>query len=103
MVMALVLFLTGCANTTTSKYSFTDPSGRSGSIELPKDIQATGVDITTAKGTRIKIKELNSTGNAEQTAAQGEREANRIKAASDLAGKVTEGAVQGAIKGVKGF
>lgn len=98
----LSLVLGGCANTTTSKYSFTDPSGRSGSIELPKDIQAEGLDIKTSSGARIRIAKLESTGNVQQTEAQGNREDKRIKAAADLAGKVSEGVTQGAVKALKG-
>lgn len=92
------LFL-GCANTTTSKYHFKDPSGREGSIELPKDIQAEGLDVKTAGGSRIKIAKLNSAGNSDQTKAQGEREAANLQQLSGIAGQVTEGAV----KGAKGF
>jgi hypothetical protein len=91
-----VLVQASCANTTTSKYSFTDGAGRKGSIELPKDIQAEGLDIKTATGARIKIKKLNAAGNVEQTKAQGEREAA-------AAGKISEGLAEGVVKGIKGF
>lgn len=97
------MWIGGCANTTTSKYKFSTADGKSGSIELPKDIHATGLKIKTSSGAVIEADEITSIGRVDQTLAQGQREEANLGKASDIAGKVTEGAVKGAIKGTKGF
>jgi len=99
LALALSLLVGCAANTTTSKYDFTASDGTKGSIEIPKDIQAEGLDITTSTGARIKVRKLRAVGNVEQTKADSER----IKSKGDVAGKIFEGAAEGAVKGAKGF
>lgn len=102
LLVGAAFFFVGCAgeNTTTSKYKARDPkTGATVDIELPKDIVATGVDITTSSGARIKIKTLKSTGNPEISRAQNERDKTRGETAAKVSGAVVEGVASGVIQG----
>jgi type IV pilus biogenesis protein CpaD/CtpE len=101
LAMAL---LCSCAapNTTTTTFSRDAKTGAI-LVESPKDITITGLDAQLPDGTKIKLKSLKSKGNVNQTKAQGERERKRIEAASKLAGEISKGVTEGAVKGVKGF
>lgn len=88
------IVLVGCANTQETKIR----EGKDGSITVSsaKDIHATGVDITTRKGTRIKVATYDSTVNVPAISAQGKREKDNITAG----GKVVDTVAKGVIKGV---
>ncbi|MDE1170787.1 MAG: hypothetical protein PW734_06200 [Verrucomicrobium sp.] len=85
--------LVGCANTTTTKV-YRDAKG-AWVVESPKDIEAQGIDLSTAQGTRLKVDKYESHPNAAVTAAQGAREASDVDAASTLVGAAVSAAVRG--------
>jgi len=90
-----LLLLCSCANTTTSRGELTLPDGKVIKIESPADYKVTGLYIKTPNGTIVKAKSITSKKNVALTTAQGKRE-------SAITGKAVEGAVQGAVKGMKG-
>ena len=98
LLLALALIASGCANTTTTKFS----RGRDGQIvvESPKDIRITGLDAQLPDGTKIKIKHLSSRTNPQAVEAQGRRERENIEAVRELSGTISEGVSRGAVKGV---
>ncbi|MEM6885455.1 MAG: hypothetical protein AAF571_10515, partial [Verrucomicrobiota bacterium] len=71
---------------TTSKYKFTTADGKTGNIELPKDIHATGIKIKTSSGATIEADQITSIGRVDQTIAQGDREEKVIPAVGDAVG-----------------
>lgn len=96
--LVLLALLAGCANTTTTTFS-RGPGGEI-RVESPKDVRITGLEAQLPDGTRVKIRSLTSRSNPAATSAQGAREAENLRAGAELAGKVTEGAARGAVKGV---
>ena len=89
-----LVLLCSCANVSTTRFTYTDPSGASVTIEMPKEVEATDlrVFINAVQGTAsIEAKEWTST-NTETINAQGERESVSLEG---LSKGITEGAMKG--------
>lgn len=94
----LPLLFIGCANVSTTKFSYSDPNGSKVSIEMPKEVDAKElrVEIDAKLGTAtITAKEWFSR-NVDTIKAQGKREEN----VNELVEKASEGVTRGAIKGI---
>lgn len=90
-----LLFLTSCANVSTTRIEFIQTSGTGFIVELPKEVEAKDlrVSIDAKNGQATIAAATLESKNVETIKAQGKRENGKIEA-------VTTGAVKGAIKGV---
>lgn len=91
------LLLSSCANVSTTRFEYIDPSGSKVIVEMPKEIEATDlkVSIDALNGlATITAKEWSSK-NVATIAAQGKREGDATESAA-------KGVVEGIIDGVKG-
>lgn len=74
-LLLLPLLLTGCItdNVSTTKFTYTDPSGASVSIEMPKEMTATNLQVSIDPSglSTIKADSIKTT-NLEAIRAQGE-------------------------------
>ena len=95
--MSIVL-LTSCANAISSRFVFSDPSGMNIVIQIPKEIEAKALEISIDPKTGVFTLTAASwtSRNVQTIKAQGERE-------SVISGAISEGIVEGAVKGIKGF
>lgn len=93
----LFLLFCSCANVSTTKFIYTEPSGKTLSLEMPKEVNATDLKVKIDPKTGVCSIEAKKweTRNVETITAQGDRE-------SKIAEKSVKGAVEGAIKGMKG-
>ena len=95
ILTGLLLLFTSCANVSSTRFIYTDPSGSSVTIEMPKEVEATDlkVFINALEGTAsIEAKEWTSK-NIGTIEAQGGREAILLEG-------VSKGVVEGAMKGI---
>jgi hypothetical protein len=93
-----LLAISGCANVSTTRFTFVDPKGSKVIVEMPKEIEASDlkVFINAIEGSaRIEASEWSSK-NVDGIKAQGERE-------SAITENAVKGAVEGAIDGMKGM
>lgn len=99
--VSCLLLAAGCANVSTSKFTFSD-GDKTVSVEIPKEIVARNlkVEIDAQNGKASVSADEMISSNQETIAAQASRESKVLQKSSDLVGKVTEGAVKGAVKGV---
>lgn len=93
-VLISVLFV-GCANVSTTRFLFKDPSGAEVIVEMPKEVDAVDLKVfinaTTGQAT-IEAREWTSR-NVDGIKAQGEREAVSLEG-------VAKGISEGAVKGI---
>lgn len=98
LFLMLPFMFVGCANVSTTKFSYSDPNGSRVSIEMPKEVDAKDlrVEIDAKLGiATITAKEWSSR-NVDTIRAQAKREKN----VNELIEKASEGVSRGAIKGI---
>lgn len=84
------VILIGCANVSTTKYTYTGKDGSTMSIEMPKEVDAQNfkVDMDPTTGKASVTADKITTKNVETIKAQAARETQNIKAAGDVTKKV---------------
>lgn len=94
-----LLALSGCANVSTTKFTYSEPNGATVTVEMPKELEAKNliVDINAKDGRAIIHADIIKTLNVETINAQAARESSVSQAISK---SLTEGAVEGAMKGI---
>lgn len=92
--LGFVLFFSGCANVSTTRFVYRQADGSSVSVEMPKEMEAKDlvVDMNAKLGTAKVTASAISTKNVATINAQAAREAATAKA-------ISEGAAQGAVQG----
>lgn len=97
-LISICLVLTGCAwnNVSTTRFSYTDATGATASVEAPKQLKAKNfkvvIDAKTGQAT-LTADEI-ETQNLEAIKAQ-------LAAASDIAAKASKAAIEAAISSMK--
>lgn len=101
MIVFACATLVGCANVSTTRLTYSR-DGATMTIEMPKELEAKNlrVELDPATGKATLSADAITTRNVETIKAQGQREAQAVKAAGTLAEKVSEGAAKGAVKGL---
>lgn len=97
-----VFAMTGCANVSTTVFSYSDGQGGKVLVEMPKEIEAKDlhVSINAKTGTATITAKEWSSKNEKTIAAQANREEKAITQVGGLVEKGTEGAARGAMKGL---
>lgn len=97
LIMLPFMFI-GCANVSTTKFSYSDPNGSKVMIEMPKEVDAKDlrVEIDAKLGMATITASSWISRNVETIAAQAKREEN----VNELVEKASEGVTRGAIKGI---
>jgi hypothetical protein len=95
LISLAACFLCSCANVSTTRFEFIDPSGSKVIVEMPKEVEATDlkVSIDAIKGIATIEATQWTTLNVETIKAQSDRESGFSEA-------VSKGAVEGAMKGL---
>lgn len=101
-LLPIVLLTVGCANVSTTRFLYEDAHGSSVCIEMPKEVEATNLQVTIdakAGTARIEASKWLSTNQA-TIQAQGTREMGNLREGANLVEKVSEGVSRGAVKGI---